>query len=58
MLAQLDQLVDRFRVQGIARRQQTDDGEHDQPDALLTIIGPVRKARRGARQNQQRAGPS
>jgi hypothetical protein len=60
LLQDRGQLVERavrVRVERVGRGKQADDGEHDEPDALLPVVRPVGEADTGAGQNQNSAHP-
>jgi hypothetical protein len=53
VLAEFGHLTGGLWIERVCRRQQTDDRQHDEANAFLTVIGAVRKADRGTRENQQ-----
>jgi hypothetical protein len=52
-----DVLALRIEVHREVGRKETDDDEHDQADALLAVVRPMREGDSGAGQNQQSSHP-
>jgi hypothetical protein len=52
-----DLLMTHFKIERIGCRHQPDDCEHDETNALLTVIRPMRERYAGAGQDQQGPHP-
>ena len=44
-------------VEGVRRGDSTDQNQHDQPHALLPVVGPMQKAYARAGEDEQGANP-
>ena len=47
-----------IEVEGVGRRHDADEHEHDQPHSLLAVVGAMGEAHRGAGADEERADPA